>query len=108
MQKRALNPKFLMLPALPVGYGYVLPYANGIDVNRIVIRDVKSERTLSIYYDIACACGAEYDKDGRPKAYVELYDGDYAPADYEPIRIMADEAELFHKTILEWCAYRQT
>lgn len=106
MQKRALNPKFLMLPALPVGYGYVLPYANGVDVNRVIISDVKSERTLSIYYDIACACGAMYDKNGCPQAYVELYDGDYAPANYEPIRVIANEIELFHQTILEWCAYR--
>lgn len=108
MQKRALNPEFLPLPALPAGYGYVLPYANGVDVNRIIIKNEKNKRTLSIYYDIACACGAMYDVDGRPEAYVELYDGDYAPADYEPIRVMANDIKSFHRTILGWCAYEQT
>jgi len=82
-----------------------LPYSNGVDVNRIIIRDIKGDRTLSIYYDITCANGCMYDKDGRPEAYIELYDPNYAPVDYEPIRIMANDIELFHKTILEWCAY---
>jgi len=106
MQKRAHNPKFLALPALPVGYGYVMPYSNGIDVNRVIVAALDGSRKLSIYYDITCALGCMYDADGVPEAYVELYDGDYAPADYEPIRILvADGVEFFHKTILDWCGY---